>query len=140
MGKDLVVPKIHIEGQLIIDAIDIESRHVADNTLKRTVNLQLGKEQIGEDTTGFAGLAVSVMPGLAFNAGDPAALVRVRVGEYEAGIEANLRVEPAIPVGREFEMILLKEDDAANKVFGGLCGGVQRVFPVVKRAARDVHD
>ena len=92
MADDLIVPEIHVQGQLVIDAFHIKSGHVAYNALQWSVNLYFGQEQIGEHMGRIARLFVPVMLGAAFDPRNFTAFVRIRVGEDKACVEPDLGI------------------------------------------------
>ena len=65
MTDDLIIPEIHIQGEFVIDALHIESRHVTHNALQRPIDLHLRQKQIGKYAVRIAWFLVSVMLGFA---------------------------------------------------------------------------
>ena len=58
MRYDLVVPEIHVERQLIVNAMHPESGHVADNAFQRASNDELCRQKIREDPERMALLLI----------------------------------------------------------------------------------
>ncbi len=115
MADDLVVPQIHIQRQLIIYALHIESRHVADDALKRPVDSQFCHKQIREYTARIARLFVPVMLCPAFDPGNFAAFMGIRWGKHEAGIQTYLGIEPPIAVGWVLHVVFPKKHNIVDQ-------------------------
>ena len=98
MADDLVVPEIHVQGKFMVNAFYTEGGHVAHNALQRSVDLHFGQKKIGEHPVWIARLLVLVMLCLALDACDPAAFMCIRVREDEPGVQANLGIQPSVPM------------------------------------------
>ena len=79
MGHDLIIPEIHIQRQLIVDTVHPECCHITDDAFQRPVNNQLGRQQVREYPERIAWFLILIVLCLAFDTGNPAALMRIRV-------------------------------------------------------------
>jgi hypothetical protein len=92
MADDLVVPKVHIESELVIDALHIEGRHVTHDTLQWPVNLHFRQKKVRKYAVRITWLLVLVMLGTALNSCGFAAFVSIGIRENKSGIQADLSV------------------------------------------------
>ena len=92
MADNLVVPQIHVERQFVIYTVYTKCGHIADDALKRLVDLQLCHEQIGINTTRISRFLVLVMFRLAFDFGELAAFVGIAVRQNKSGIQTDFGV------------------------------------------------
>lgn|GEM_PF-4315773 len=79
VSENLVVPKIHVQGKLIVNTLHIESCHVTDNTLQGSVNLHFAHEQVRIYLKRISGLLILVVFRLALYSENLAAFVRIRI-------------------------------------------------------------
>ena len=79
MAHNLVVPKIHVQRQLIVNALNIEYGHVTDNALQWSVYIETGRYEIWKYSSRFARFSILVMLGFALYAGYLATLVSILI-------------------------------------------------------------
>ena len=139
MRKNLVVPEIHVQRQFVVCAFHIESRHIAYDALHRPVNLHFGQQKIRENPGGFPGLLVPVVLGIALDSRRFAAFVGIRIGKDKSCIKPDLGIQPAVSVGRIFQVIFLKQQNTVQKVFLLVRRMGKAFLPGVEAAAQNPH-
>src|SRR5699024_1187627 len=92
VSENLVVPKIHVQGKLIVNTLHIESCHVTDNTLQGSVNLHFAHEQVRIYLTRISGLLILVVFRLALYSENLAAFVRIIISHVNACIQTDLGI------------------------------------------------
>ncbi len=101
VAYDLVVPEVHVKGELPVPSARPKRRHVADDDLHRAGKVEGCEDQVRVRFRGRAALFVPVMLRDAPYPGVGAASPGVFVAHDEPGIEPYLRVEP--PVAMRWE-------------------------------------
>ena len=139
MRYDLVVPKIHVERQFIVDAMYPESGHIADNTFQRAGNDELCRQEIRENPERISRLLVLIVLGFALDSGNLAAFVCVWIRHVPPCIKSDLGIQPSVSMGRIFQMILLEQDDRTDQGFSARRGVCQVFLPIVEAAALNPH-
>lgn len=139
MADNLIVPEVHVQGQLIVDTLDTERGHVADNALKWPVNAEFCGKQIREYSSRIAWLLILVVLCFALNSRNPAAFVRIRIRKGSAGIQTNLGIQPPITMRRILQMVFRKQLDVVKQILGSWRGGSEMFLPIVEAAAVNPH-
>ena len=139
MADNLIVPEVHVQGQLIVDALDTERGHVADNALKRPVNAEFCGKQIREYSSRIAWFLILVVLCFALNSCNPAAFVRIRIRKGSAGIQTNLGIQPPVTMRRILQMVFRKQLDVVKQILGSWRGGSEMFLPIVEAAAVNPH-
>ena len=105
VAYDLVVPEIHVKGELPIPPARPKRRHVADDDLHGAGEAEGREDQVRVRFRGWAALFVPVMPRGAPYPGVGAASPGVFVAHDEPGIEPYLRVEPSVAMRWEHGVV-----------------------------------
>ena len=79
MADGLVVPQVHVQRQLIVDALHIACRHITDDALHRPIHIDLGEQQVRVDPARFSGLLIAIVVRLALDPRRLTALVRILI-------------------------------------------------------------
>lgn len=113
-SDDLVVPEVHVEGELPVSAGRPEGGHVAHDDLIRAVHVEGCEHHVRIGSPWLPRLPVTVMVALGGYAEVPAASPRVFVAHDDPEIQPYLGVEPSVAVARVLAVIGEEEGDVAG--------------------------
>lgn len=138
-GKDLVVAEVYVQRKLIINTLHIESRHVADNTLQRSVNLHLDHEQVWIYLGRASKLLVFIVLRPAFYAERLATFVHIRIRYDSARVQTDFGVQPSVFMGRIAEMVFPKQHQVIEQCFRTPNRVGEGMLPIVEAAPLYPH-
>ena len=139
VSDDLVVPEVHVEGQLPIRPVRPERGHVRYDALHRPIRLKRGHHQVRERLPCLSRRLVGEVLRLGLYPGESAASVGVLVGHDEAGVEPYLGVEPTVSVARVFGVVFLEQHDIGHPFLDPWAGVRQPRLPFVEPGPRYRH-
>lgn len=99
----------------MVDAFHIKSGHITHDALHWPIDLHFRHEQVGKYPRWIASLLVPVVLGFALDSRNPTAFVGIGIGQDNLFVQPYLGVQPAIAVRWILPMVLLEQQDVAQK-------------------------
>ena len=123
----------------MVDAFHIKSGHITHDALHWPIDLHFRHEQVGKYPRWIASLLVPVVLGFALDSRNPTAFVGIGIGQDNLSVQPYLGVQPAIAVRWILPMVLLEQQDVAQKALFFARRLRKMFFPSVETAPLDAH-